>query len=395
VNQERLRTLVRQIVEIGPEAAVLPLPRRFKITPLRLLNEETMGPALDFFKEHAKRESCTTSMLLSLIERPDLADYFKQQGTSFSTLRMMQIRARHEYTKAPIFTVAPGLKAMLKETGLKGNIPAKFFTGPFRTSYLEFDPAEDRRVLAMSKTEPGDLVEGVFFQEQVLETPPPMPQHQREILELDPHKPVRVIDVAFTYSPINSADKAVKGAPLVLGDRMSYIQIYVQDELEPIAELLERSIHFAASDARGMETVGAENVEAFKETLRTNFSKLTKILFYMHVERKAQVKQTPAKELEERILSVGDKKKPKLQRMLNRTYDRIVVGPMTYVPLADRLSPGDKIKGRKRTHYRTSYFAIRWNGSGQAKVPELTKIKESIINEDHLKERPEREYEIR
>lgn len=354
-----------------------------------------MGPALDFFKEHAKRESCTTSMLLSMIDQPEIDAYFKHHQIPFSTLRMMHVRARHEYANAPIFSVAPGLKAMLKETGLKGNIPAKFFTGPFRTSYLEFDPAEERRVLAMSNTEPGDLVEGAYFQEQVLDTPPPMPQRQREILELDPHKPVRVIDVAFTFSPINSADKAVQGSPLVLADRMSYIQIYVQDENEPIAELLERAIDFASSDPLGLESVGAENVEAFKASLRTNFSKLTKILFYLHVERKAHVQQNPAKELEERILNVGDKKKPKLQRMLNRTYDRIVVGPMTYVPLADRLSPGDKIKGRKATHYRSSYFAIRWNGSGQAKVPELTKISESIINEDRLKERPEREYEIR
>jgi hypothetical protein len=96
-----------------------------------------------------------------------------------------------------------------------------------------------------------------------------------------------------------------------------------------------------------------------------------------------------------RFKAVGEKKRPKLERMLNRTHDRIVVWPMTYIPLSVRLEQGDAIKGTRAPHYRSGYFGIRWKGTGQAKEPELVRVKEAIINEHLLSGRIEREYEIR
>lgn len=144
-----------------------------------------------------------------------------------------------------------------------------------------------------------------------------------------------------------------------------------------------------------MDSVDLIARQAFAESMRANFSRLAKVLFYMHVERKSQVVQTPAKDLEDRIKGVGDKKRPKLERMLNRTYDRIVVGPMTYKPLSLHIEQGETAKGTKAPHYRSGYFGIRWKGTGQAKMPELVRVKEAIINEHRLASRPEREYEIR
>lgn len=391
----KMRALHAQIIDIGPEAVTLPLPRRFNLTPLRLMNEEIMGPALDFFKDHAKRESSTTDMLVELIERKDLQGYFEGYGMSFSDLRMMHIRARHQYSKAPTFSVAPGLNKMLADTGIKNNVPAKFFTAPFKTCYLEFDPAEDRRVLALAKVGESDLVEGCYIQEKMLDVPPEMTRADREMLELDPQAPVRVIDVAFTYSPINSSNRQVQNAPAVIADKLEYIQILIQDETEPVVDLLERAIKFSLQRGTAMDSVDLISRQSFVDSMRANFSRLAKVLFYMHVERKSQVSQTPAKDLEERIRGVGEKKRPKLERMLNRTYDRIVVGPMTYTPLSQRIDHDEHTKGRKAPHYRSGYFGIRWKGAGQAKVPELVRVKEAIINEHLLSDRPEREYEIR
>jgi hypothetical protein len=81
---------------------------------------------------------------------------------------------------------------MLEDTRVKDNIPAKFFTPPFRTSYIEFEPAEDRRVLAMNKPEKTDLVEGCYLQERLLDKLPEITRHEREYLHLDPNAPVRV-----------------------------------------------------------------------------------------------------------------------------------------------------------------------------------------------------------
>lgn len=395
MDQSKMRALHLEIMDLGPESVSLPLPRRFNLTPLRLMNEEIMGPSLDFFKDHARRQSSSTDMLMELIERKDLQNYFAGLGMSHSDLRMMHIRARHHFFKAPMFTVAPGLKKMLKDTGIKDNVPAKFFTAPFKTCYLEFDPAEDRRVLAMSKVGDSDLVEGCFIQEKMMDVPPQLSREDREILEIDPKAPVRVVDVAFSYSPINSSNRQIQNAPAVIADKLEYIQILIQDESEPIIDVLERSIKFSLQRGSAMDSVDLIGRQAFAESLRENFSRLAKVLFYMHVERKAQVIQTPAKDLEDRIKGVGDKKRPKLERMLNRTYDRIVVGPMTYTPLSMRPEQGEAPKGTKAPHYRSGYFGIRWKGTGQAKMPELVRVKEAIINEHRLSDRTEREYEIR
>lgn len=395
MDQQKIRALHLEIMDLGPESVSLPLPRRFNLTPLRLMNEEIMGPSLEFFKDHAKRESSSTDMLIEYTERRDLQNYFAGLGMTPSDLRMMHIRARHQYSKAPMFSVAPGLKQMLADTGIKDNVPAKFFAAPFRTCYLEFDPAEDRRMLAMSKVGDGDLVEGCYIQERQLETPPALSREDREFLEIDPKAPVRVIDVAFTHSAINSSNRQVQNAPAVIADKLEYIQILIQDESEPLNEVLERSIQFSLKHGSAMASVDLIARQAFAESMRANFSRLSKVLFYMHVERKSQVAQTPAKDLEDRIKGVGDKKRPKLERMLNRTYDRIVVGPATYTPLAAKLEQGEAAKGTKTPHYRSGYFGIRWKGTGQAKMPELVRVKESIINEHLLSSRPEREYEIR
>lgn len=395
MDQNKMRALHLEIMDLGPESVSLPLPRRFNLTPLRLMNEEIMGPSLEFFKDHAMRESSSTDMLMELMDRKDLQNYFAGLGMTHSDLRMMHIRARHQYSKAPMFSVAPGLKLMLEDTGIKNNVPAKFFVAPFRTCYLEFEPAEDRRLLAMSKKGDADLVEGCYIQERQLQVPPPLSREDREFLEIDPQAPIRIVDVAFTHSPINSSNRQVQNAPAVIADKLEYIQIFIQDESEPIIDVLERSIDFSLKHGTAMASVDLIARQAFSESMRDNFSRLAKVLFYMHVERKSQVIQTPAKDLEDRIKGVGDKKRPKLERMLNRTYDRIVVGPMTYKPLAMRLEDAGAVKGTKTPHYRSGYFGIRWKGTGQAKMPELVRVKESIINEHLLSSRAERDYEIR
>lgn len=397
-DQVKIRALHQQITEMGPDTSSLPLPRRFGLTPLRLMNEAIMGVSLDFFKDHARRESSTSEMLSEFLDNRDLKIFMKERGMSYSDMRMMHIRARHQYTNAPIFTVAPGLKSMLEDTRVKDNIPAKFFAPPFKTSYLEFEPAEDRRVLAMSNPEKKDLVEGCYLQERVLDRLPETTRAEREFLHLDPNAPVRVIDVAFTYSGINSSIKQVQNVMPVIADKLDYIQLFVQDETEPVAELLDRAIRYSLSRSSSKDDDGLSDMivsNKFQEAMRENFSRLSKILFYMHVDRKSQVSQTPAKDLEDRIRAVGDKKKPKLERMLTRTYDRIVVGPMTYIPIAQRMVVEGGIKGQKAPHYRSGYFGIRWKGNGQAKTPELVRVSEAKINEHLLTDRPDREYEIK
>jgi hypothetical protein len=138
----------------------------------------------------------------------------------------------------------------------------------------------------------------------------------------------------------------------------------------------------------------AEKAE-FREELHNNCSRLMKALFYLHVDRKTQVVQRDASDLQKRLDGVGASKKSKIAKQLNKAYDRILIGPEKYVPIAERFEVDSTLKGRRAPHYRRGYFGLRWVGTGQAKTTELTRISETIVNEKFLTDTTPRDYDIR
>jgi hypothetical protein len=388
-------TLLRaELKDIPEEAAIMPLPRRLALKPIKNLIDESLGPLLPLMDKHAKLQSESHRFVDEAYEDPAILAYMNKRGYQTSDIAGSYLRHRQAFLKAPILTIAPGLKMMLEETGIKDNVPVKFLSAPFKTCYLEFEPAEQRKAMASASEMKTALVEGCYLQETILERFPDIPKAQREHLELDPNSPVRLLEISFTYSPIGNPQCGPNDVQ-VLHSQADYMAIFIQDENESIKDVIDRHMAFYALNGFHVANMDIVELAQFKASMTENLSKITKALFYLHVDRKTQVVQKPVAELEKRLESIGPKKQSKLNKQVNKAYDRILIGPLQYIPMAERFAAEDKVKGRRAPHYRRGYFGLRWVGTGQAKTTELVRVKESIIHEHLLTNREQRDYEMR
>ena len=337
--------------------------------------------------------NCSTAEFLARSRSDDASEELRQRfGFTDASFRTLYLVSRHQFNRAPIFSVSEGLNALLDDTKVKKNIPIRFFAAPSKNAYIEFSSAQERSSSPFRLYASGmnGILEGCYIQETTHEKLPPLATEVRELLELDPRAPTRVIDIGFTASPLSPDGRQHQSIML---DTIDTIHLYIQDESEPFGEVLRRH-----QQLNQHHSVIANNGDHdLYEYQRNNVSRLSKILFYLSVEREERRAIKEQSDLEKRLASVADKKKPKIERMLTRTYDRIIVGPKTYTPIGERIASQSLPSGTKAPHYRSGYFGIRWLGTGGAKEAHLRRVKESIINEHLLRgEKPNaKDYELR
>lgn len=371
-----------ELMAIKGDALRLPMPRRMELEPVQQVMSMMWGPYWHIACELAKKELHSSEMLTYLMNLPGFEEHFNKFGNRGSLVSSI-ISMRHTASKAPIFTVSEGLSKMLDDTVIGKDIPAKFFVAPFKTCYIEFNPSERREDANLELVATGipSKCEGSFIQENSYEVLPRVERDTMEALELDPKKPVRILDIAFSASPFNNPN--LKNEIPIALDAMDFATIYIQDENESLSDLLHRHYDYYGSRVKGIY-LEADQEELFNMQFEKCFNALSRVLFYLHVESKDIRKETPQADLEKKIAGVSEKKREKLKKQLNRTYDRIVIGPKEYTPIEERIAASD-FKGKVRPHYRRATIGVRWVGSGKEKRPELRRIKESVVNAHLLK----------
>jgi hypothetical protein len=384
---------LKELEQISGDSLTMCAPRRMSLEPVKTLRSAVLGDQYQKLVEFAKKEYSGLEVLSELMNDNKFLSTMAESGWNRGAIETCYAVIRHQEAKGAIYTVNESLSLLLEDTGVKKNIPVRFLAAPKRTCYIEFEPPEFRRASDFIIYDDGRLsiCEGCYIQERQFEVLPSMAREDRESLELDPHKPTRLLYVGFTASPIN--DKKTQSVQF---DSMDYASLYIQDEDESLGDMLERNLNHIMNKRASVQLSSPRELEVFMDAFRRNFSRLFKVLFYLNVERRQQVTVNEASDLEKRMESVAEKKRGKLARQLHRTYDRIVVGPQSYTPRKERLATGTLTPGTKQTHYRTGYFGVRWVGSGQAKTPELRRISEVIVNKDLLNDGVKvKDYEIR
>lgn len=378
MDKAHIGQIIQELAQIGGDSLRLPLPRRASLAPVLALRKALWAHYWDPCCDIASKELNTSEMLHHLKRLPGFEAHFAAMGQDKAGIISNLLIMRHMMAKGSILTVSEPLSRMLSDTNVNPDIPARFFVAPFRTCYVEFHPAECREKsdLPLISTGIGAMAEGCYIQERQYDKLPTMSQETVEFLELDRQAPVRILEIGFTASPFNNPDVDTK-MPVVM-DAIDFATIYIQDEDEPLNAMLERHFEMYARQRTGT-FLQLNQQDDFRAYFKHCFEVLTRILFYLHIERKQQREEKPASELEKRLSAVADKKKNKIIKQINRTYDRIVIGPDHYVSLADRIE-SEATAGKKRPHYRRATIGIRWIGSGKEKRPELRRIKESIVN---------------
>lgn len=365
-----------------------------------MLREYMLGALYPAIAEQCIKGAAAEQAREQLMRIPELDQLLNEKKMDTNAFAFNYVVMRHVINKAPIFTVSPALHLMLEDTGVKENIPVKFFGAPSATCYIEFVPPEHRLTSPFRTFAEGRyrICEGCFVQETHFEKLPALSSLARQSLELDPNLPVRQVNIGFSACPVDPDGKGStrSGTGLVGDDTVDYFTFYIQGD-ENLGEMFERHLRFYAMRNEIEGGMSDYEFSAFTDNFKRNLMHLSKIFFYLNVERRQQLKINDASELEARIGKVAEKKQRKLVQQLSRVYDRIVVGPKDYMPISKRLQSGDLPKGTVRPHYRRGYFGIRYVGSGQANRPELVRVKEALINSELMTDSDitPKQYEVR
>ena len=396
-----LHSALNELKTINGDSLLMCAPRRQSLRPVILLREYMLGDLYGPLYNACAKGLAAEKARELLVQHPEMSRLLEERKMDANGFAFNYVVLRHLVNRAPIFTVSPALHLMLEDTGVKENVPVKFFAAPASTCYVEFEPPEKRLASQFRSFAEGRfrICEGCYVQESVFDVLPPLSTFARETLELDSHESVRQINIAFSASPVDPEGQASgsKGAGLVGDDTVDYFTFYIQDEEENLGAMFERHLRFYAMRNEIEGGMSDYQFSAFTDNFKRNLMHLSKIFFYLNVEKRQQVKINDATELEARISKVAEKKQRKLVQQLSRVYDRIVVGPKDYTPLRQRMQSGDLPKGTVKPHYRRGYFGIRHIGSGQARHAELVRVKEALINSQLMNEadiKP-KQYEVR
>ncbi|MFK4132357.1 hypothetical protein ACI2KR_08690 [Pseudomonas luteola] len=312
--------IIEELKELNGETLKLPLPRRSEFKPVIELKKMHFGKFWDKVVQVAGMELSTPEMLEILFRIPGFETQMSQIGIHHASLTSQLLSIRHFAKKAPIMTITQALVDLLNDTGIKDDVPCKYFAPPNRTVYIEFNAAEARNLAIHRLRSEGIeyLCEGCYVQERILDHAPRMSSAAREALEIDPHKRTRIIEVGFTASPYGNEAFLKSNAIPVTCDLIDFATIYIQDENEPLAEMLQKHLIFSRSIAAETGSLSAQHLEDFEKRFTEGFSQLAKILFYLHVERRERIEVNEKSLIEERLKKTAPKKHGKLCRSVER-----------------------------------------------------------------------------
>lgn len=380
---------------VGDEYQYLPHPRRWSLPSMQSFNAVLYKEALPVLHRYAKSEGAGRDALKSVSQDSSaLGKISERSSFAVDQLQVFYMLSRHQLLKAPIFTVSEPLRKMLEDTGVKADIPATFLRPPFRTCYVELESAESRREKIRAGASTDLYVEGCYLQEHTMEdlTSLDMTDQSLQMMGLDRGKPARVLDVGFTWFSAPRPDDVDKN--YLASHACVNISLYIQDENESITRLIKRQLDLYKS--KHFEQ-GGDLFELNKrfEFVRDNIVSLAKTLLYLNLNIKDRAVENPATDFDVKLREVGARKRDKVERQAAKVYNRIIVGPKSYVPLALRIQDGDVEKGRKRPHFRRGFFSVRWHGPREDQHPVLHRIPETLVNKELMFEASHRDYEIR
>jgi hypothetical protein len=362
----------------APEILKLPHPVRLDAAlglPMDTHIFERAG-VLERLKPYLADEHCTSDWIIKHV--PGMLEigqaYFGLIGAhNMGTYLLNLARARLRAQGDPIVQLTPALQAMLAETDLARDLPAEFFRSPYPLAYLEF--ARPNPLQLANQYSGLHECEGAYLGFFELPAGDEIFQFsaQTKALKLDPSKPVRVVEIVVTGSPV--------GKQHALDDASDNLMLLIQDEDECLQDVLDRHIAWyldpMAYAQPGMAPSRADDVEMIRPVMDL----LAKALLYLNLSEAEKRKVSERSDLERRRKGLGQKKQARLQRKLATAYDRIVIGPAGF---PDPEAPqGDNGKGEAqrsvKAHWRRGHFRTILYGEKRSKQ-RLGWIKPVLVN---------------
>ncbi|KAA6182732.1 hypothetical protein F2Q65_17320 [Thiohalocapsa marina] len=295
-------------------------------------------------------------------------------GANMGSFILTMVRARLRAHGDPIVQVTPALQAMLTETDLAAELPAGFFRSPYPMVYIEL--ARPNTLQVANKVSGLHECEGAYIGTYELPAGHGVFHNaaRNRALNLDPAKPVRVIEVVITGSPIGKAN--------ALDDASQDIVLLVQDEDECLRAVLDRHIawfHDPVAYAHpGMAPLDPDDVALVKPVIE----QLAKVLLYLNLTDAEKLRVTERSDLLEKIRGLGPKKAAKFRRRMAGAYDRIVIGPAAFPEPEEPAGTGGgggEAHRSIKAHWRRGHFRTIRYGEALSKR-RLGWIKPVLVN---------------
>ena len=277
-------------------------------------------------------------------------------GSFILTMNRARLRAHGD----PILEVTPALQTLLDQTDVEEGLPVRFLHHLDHMIYLRLARGNPLRV-------PHQLsglheCEGAYMATYQLPAHHPMLSRAGRVrmLELDPAKPTRVIEIVIIGSPVGKAD--------AMDDASQDFMMLIQDEDEPLSQVLERHTAYYNNPSvyshPGMAPVNPHEVAMVQPVAK----ELAKILLYLSLPDAERMPVLERTDLERKLRKFG-KLNAKRRERLALVYDRTLIGPRAVTDIQAENGPMPVATSRTvRPHWRRGHFRRIRHGEGFSDV---------------------------
>lgn len=251
------------------------------------------------------------------------------------------------------FQYTDELQALLARSDIGADAPVQYLRPPYPSVYIEFGVARDKdsSLQLHHRLSGAHIVEGAYVFDHDIPANAQWPIGLWKYLGVDTVRPMRVVEVVLTGSPLGKAD--------YLDDCTHFFMLYIQNEQETVETLIDKHLAYYASEDCTRD--GEERMtEQGKQDAEQCILHLAKSLLYLHTHPET-ILNSERSDLEKQLKMVGQKKRARLLRRLPRTYDRVIVRPPGGTLMANMTTA---THGERATHWRRGHFRQQACGPG-------------------------------
>jgi hypothetical protein len=274
------------------------------------------------------------------------ASSYSSSGTNGGNANNTLLALRFILNRGHVFQTTDALDLQLQHTDIADNIPVSQIRPPYPITYFEFGQSRTSPFISYNVETGAHIAEGCYLFEQ-----------KTDRYKGQPYKEHRHLVIMLTGMPkANIAD-----------DATNIYTIPILDEEWTISETIEKFLSFHREDIErgrrhspGMRLTEADPKEIVE--LEKILKHLMKIMLYLSTPKAIKATENERSTLEKSIGAKAGGKKAKLERKMDRTYDRIVIGPKE-LPKPQDFPAGTGIR-HVTPHWRRGHFRDQRHGEG-------------------------------
>lgn len=336
----------------------LPHPVRIKCSEFGELEVRAQDKIYSqiFDPEEVKTYSSDHLVALAQHRAPSLFDHYrkstKTDHDAFIAISSTIAPYRFRSQEGNIITTSTLIDRLLEQTDIGDDIPIAYLRPPFKHCYIEFTEDRSSSIMLYNEKSHEHILEGVYISETEIEPNSEIMEYYVGNPSVDPSKPLRILDLMFTGSPLGKSHNA--------DDALRIQGFYIQDDQATINDELKRVEERFGNDADFSHDLRYLSMALYH---------MAKVLLFVNCKQYRDTAFNERKDLLKKIQSFKNPSKiKKYESKLRKTYDRIIIKPadnVVYERGVEHQSSDNQPS--KRAHWRKGHFRMQPYGTGASK----------------------------